>query len=124
MLDSLIDNRVSNPIILSGDVHSFWVNDLRRDFLRYEEAPVAAEIVTTSISSYGGDDSYINQVRLDAPHVKFATARFRGYARLDVTPVRTTCDLRAVVKIQDPASRGFTLSSWVVGDQRPGIVRA
>ena len=124
LLDSLIDYRVSNPIILSGDVHSFWVNDLCRDFLRPEQAPVAAEIVTTSISSYGGDDSYINQVRLDAPHVKFATARFRGYARLDVTPVRTTCDLRAVVKIQDPASRGFTLSSWVVDDQRPGIVRA
>jgi alkaline phosphatase D len=124
LFDSLVNYRVSNPIILSGDVHSFWVNDLRRDFLRPEQAPVAAEIVTTSISSYGGDDSYINLVRQDAPHVKFATARFRGYARLDVTPVRTTCDLRAVVKVQDPASLGFTLSSWVVENQRAGIARA
>ncbi len=124
LFKSLVDYRVSNPLVLSGDVHSFWVNDLQPDFLHPEQAPIAAEIVTTSISSYGGDDSYIDLVRQDAPHVKFATARFRGYARLDITPTRTTCDLRAVVKVQDPNSRGFTLSSWVVENQRPGIHRA
>jgi alkaline phosphatase D len=124
LFKNLVDYHVSNPMVLSGDVHSFWVNDLRPDFRRPEQAPIAAEIVTTSISSYGGDDSYIDQVRQDAPHVKFATARFRGYARLDITAARATCDLLALVKVQDPNSRGFTLSSWVVEDQRPGINRA
>ncbi len=124
MLDSFVEHQVANPIVLSGDVHNFWVNDLRRDFLDPAQTPVAAEIVTTSISSFGGTDDYITQVRRDAPHVKFATARFRGYARLDVTPARTICDLRAVAQIEDPASNGYTLSSWIVEDGRPGITRA
>lgn len=125
LFDSFARHAVTNPVVLSGDVHSFWVNDLRRDFLQPATPPVAAEIVTTSISSYGGaDDRYINEVRRDAPHVKFATARFRGYARLNVTPARTECDLRAVVRVQDPETRGFTLSSWLIDDGRPGIARA
>jgi alkaline phosphatase D len=121
MLDTF---RVSNPVVLSGDMHSFWINDLKRDFLAAHAPAVAAEIVTSSISSWNGDDSYIAQVRRAAPHVKFATARFRGYVRLDVSPARVQADLRAVGRVADPASRGFTLSSWVVENGRAGITRA
>ncbi|MGD9602313.1 MAG: alkaline phosphatase [Gammaproteobacteria bacterium] len=124
LFDALARHAVPNPVVLSGDVHSYWINDLRRDFLRPETSPVAAEIVTTSISSRGMDEDYIREVRRDSPHVKFATGRFRGYTRIDVTPARATADLRAVVRVQDPTSLGFTLSSWVVEAGRPGIQRA
>lgn len=123
-LQMLENFKVANPVVLSGDVHSFWVNDLKQDFGTPRAPAVAAEIVTSSISSWSGDDAYIAQVRRDAPHVKFATARFRGYVRLDVNPARIQADLRAVVRVSDPASRGFTLSSWVVENGRAGIARA
>ena len=44
--------RVPNPVVIGGDVHSYWVTDLKVDFT--ETAPVVAtEFVGTSISSPG-----------------------------------------------------------------------
>ena len=31
LLEFMSDRRVSNPVILTGDIHSNWVNDLRAD---------------------------------------------------------------------------------------------
>ena len=31
-LQFLADRRPSNPVVLTGDIHNHWVNDLRVDF--------------------------------------------------------------------------------------------
>jgi hypothetical protein len=46
----------ANPVVLTGDNHSNWVNDLRVDDLQPKTRVVATEFVGTSISS-GGNGS-------------------------------------------------------------------
>ncbi len=54
LLQELVDRKVSNPIVLTGDIHSNWVNDLKVNFDKADSPTVATEFVGTSISS-GGD---------------------------------------------------------------------
>ena len=53
LLKRILETKVSNPIVLSGDIHSFLANDLRLDFDDQTSPIVAIEFVGTSISSYG-----------------------------------------------------------------------
>ena len=49
----LQERRVPNPVVLTGDIHSNWVNDLRVDDRRHEQPVVATEFVGTSITTGG-----------------------------------------------------------------------
>ena len=49
----MAQTKLSNPVILGGDIHSFWVNDVKADFNDPASATVATEIVGTSLSSAG-----------------------------------------------------------------------
>lgn len=124
LLDVMADEKVRNPVVLGGDWHAFWANDLLRDFLKPEEQPVAAEIVTTSLSAQGPDESVIRVVRREAPWLKFGTARYRGYVRLDLTRDSLRCDLRGLVDVTDPGTECLDISSWVVESGRRGLARA
>ena len=53
LLDFLQTRRVANPVVLTGDIHTNWCNDLLVDFDRPDGPVVAAEFVGTSISSAG-----------------------------------------------------------------------
>ena len=48
------ERKPSNPIVLTGDIHSNWVNDLKADYRDPSRATIGTEFVGTSISS-GGD---------------------------------------------------------------------
>ena len=53
----IAERRVPNPVVLTGDIHSNWVNELRIDDRKPDEAVIATEFVGTSISSGGnGED--------------------------------------------------------------------
>ncbi len=49
----LAQRRISNPVVLTGDIHSNWANELRVDDRRPEDPVVASEFVATSLSSGG-----------------------------------------------------------------------
>src|SRR5690606_13499722 len=65
---------VRNPVVLTGDIHANWVNDLLVDFDQAESPAVATEFVGTSITS-GGDGGknveYAETVQHDNPFVRF-----------------------------------------------------
>ena len=46
----------NRTVVITGDIHSDWVNKLHSDFSRSDRPTIAAEFVATSISS-GGDGS-------------------------------------------------------------------
>ena len=56
LLESMARSAPNRTVVLTGDIHSNWVNELRTDFRRAERPSIAAEFVGTSISS-GGDGS-------------------------------------------------------------------
>ena len=53
LVQFLADRKVPNPVVLTGDIHSNWVNDLRVDDRKADAPVVATEFVGTSISSGG-----------------------------------------------------------------------
>ena len=116
----LQERRIANPVVLGGDIHSFWVTDLKVDFDDPRAPVVASEFVGTSISSAGVPYERFAAFLPENPHVKFFESRRRGYVRCELTPERWTSDLRVVETVRTPDSTVSTLASFVVEDGRPG----
>lgn len=119
----LADRRPANPIVVTGDIHSSWANDVKLDYDDPASPTVAAEFVGTSISS-DFPAVFIAPVQAalaDNPHVRFFDGLYRGYVRCKVTPGLWRSDFRAVATVDVPEAPVFTLRSFVVEDGRPGI---
>ncbi|WP_432043846.1 alkaline phosphatase D family protein [Streptomyces cadmiisoli] len=123
ILDFVADREVSNPVVLSGDWHTHWVNDLKTDFDDPNSPVVATEFVGTSISSGAGWDADVRAGLVANPHVKFYNGSYRGYVMCEVTPDRWRADLRIVLKGGEAASPAFTLAAFEVRDGIPGAKR-
>jgi len=126
LLRLLAGRRVRNPVVLSGDVHSAWVNDLKADFADPGSATVATELVCTSISSAPPRQLVQAGAALLAtnPHLRYLDAARRGYTRCELTPGLLRADLRSVDSVRRRASPVRTTASFVVEDGRAGAARA
>jgi alkaline phosphatase D len=105
-------------------VHTFYATQLKLDFDNAKAPVVAAEFVTTSITSESWPQERIDQYLPDNPHVLLADSRFRGYTRVDVGPKRFQVDLRRMETAQRRDAACSTLASFVVEDGRAGPLRA
>ena len=122
----LAERRIPNPVVLTGDIHSNWVNDLRVDDRKADTPVVATEFVGTSITSGGNgklDPEAESRLRALNPCVRFFS-RERGYVRCRVTPDQWRADYVAVEDVTQPGGRVVTRRSFVVEDGRPGAVEA
>jgi alkaline phosphatase D len=123
LLQFLGEQKISNPIVLTGDIHTNWANDLKVDFDDMASPTVASEFVGTSISS-GGDGAEKSKdtdgVLADNPFVKFYNSE-RGYVRCQVTPKLWQTDFRVVPYVTRPDAPCFTRRSFVVENGNPGV---
>ena len=123
ILTGVRDSRARNPVVLSGDLHCAWVNDLRIDFDKPETPVVATEFVCTSISSsfFLISDEFVrdNNARFN-PHVRYFRGDRRGYTRFHVTPTECRADQRIVADVTRRDSPVTTDATWVVADGHPG----
>lgn len=118
-----IDARnVNNPIVLTGDIHSNWVNDLKLDYDHPESKTVGTEFVGTSISS-GGDGFQHrkgqDKILAENPFVKFMNAE-RGYVRCDVTEKTWHSDYQVVEYVTRPGAPLLTRAAFEVESGRCG----
>jgi alkaline phosphatase D len=124
LFDSIVSRKLSNPVVLGGDVHSFNVNQLKADFDNPESPIVASEFVGTSITSQAWAQERLNQYLPDNPHMLLVDSRYRGYVRVDVTPARWTADLRAMDNVQKRDAGCSTLATFVVENGKAGPLKA
>jgi alkaline phosphatase D len=125
-LDFLAERRPSNPVVITGDIHTNWVADLKPDFSRPESPVVGSEFVGTSITSGGdGSDTRPNteSVLRENPHIKFFNGQ-RGYVRCAITPDRWQADYRVMSNVSVPSAVISTRASFVLENGRPGAKRA
>lgn len=119
------DAKVRNPVVLTGDIHTNWANELGLDFERPEEGSVGVEFVGTSISS-GGDGTLAPKTLADTyrenPFVKFHSAE-RGYLVCEVTPKAWRTDYRAVPFVTKPGAPVLTRATFTVEDGAPVLRR-
>ena len=122
--DFLQAKSIANPVILSGDWHSFWANDIKADFDDPKSATVATEYVGSSISSTCTWDGLVSD-KLDLnPHVRFFDGQRRGYVRTTLTPDRWQADYQSVTDPFTPdASKTSveTLKTFVTEDGKAGV---
>jgi alkaline phosphatase D len=127
IVDFLAERRVRNPVVITGDWHSTFVNDLKRDFSDSRSATVATEFVGTSISSNGDGivyGPYYGPMVPANPHIKFFDGDRRGYVLCRVDREEWQTDLRMVSTVSRPEAAVETLASFVVADGSPGAQRA
>jgi alkaline phosphatase D len=115
------DRGVRNPVVLSGDVHRAWANELKADYSNADSATIGTELVCTSITS-DGDGTATTTIPYAAqnPHLKFYSER-RGYGLATVTPTQVTADFRSVAKVSEHGAPIITARSFAILDGRPGL---
>ena len=118
-----VDADVRNPVVLTGDVHSHWADELKLDYADPTSPTVGAELVCSSITSTGdGADVAGGQHPWAAwnPHLRFYNNQ-RGYVRTTVTPEAMTADFQVVPYVTRPGAPVHTRATFVVGDRVPGL---
>ncbi|MGB1926169.1 MAG: alkaline phosphatase D family protein [Rubripirellula sp.] len=88
LLRFLHERSVPNPVVLTGDIHVNWVNDLQLDFEDPNSVSVATELVGTSMTSGGNGGKPIaeyERARDQNSFVRWYNSN-RGYVSCSVTP--------------------------------------
>jgi len=127
LLRELRDRRVGNPVVLTGDIHTNWANELLVDFERPGESKaVAAEFVGTSITS-GGDGAAepagTAEMMSANPWVKYFNSQ-RGYVRCEVTPAQWRTEYRVLPYVTRPGAPVSTARTYVLESGHPQLNRA
>ena len=119
LMDDLSERRVSNPVVLSGDIHAFLVSGLHRVAADLDSPLVGCELVASSITSQAAGQKTFDVLRAENPNILVADSTHRGYLRLDLRHERLAADLIAIDTPTDPRSARHTLRSFVIEDGRP-----
>jgi alkaline phosphatase D len=122
MLEQVRDSRLPNPVVIGGDIHSFWANDLKTDFDDPNAPVVASEFVGTSITSPGPPYAKFAAWAAENPHVRFFDSRKRGYVSVDLRQDRMDVAFRAISDVTDPQATVSTLANFAVLNGKPGVV--
>ena len=117
--DALTAAGGGNPIVLSGDSHAFWVNELHDAKGRR----VAVEFGTSSITSPSMGDYAGFQIgkvfEAQNPEVKLNGQLSKGYIKLTLTPTEARAELTGVTIAAKPYE-AKVLSTWRVA-ATPGV---
>lgn len=123
LVDFLATRAIGNPVVFSGDIHAFLVNDVHSDTRDLTSSIVATELVTTSISSQGPAQANFDAWLPENPNVRFARGGQRGYIRAAIEPERLTAELVAVDDVARADSPTHVLATFEVANGHAGVVR-
>ena len=125
LLDFIGTRRISNPIVITGDIHSNWVNDLMVEFDERSANPVATEFVGTSITTGGDQGLKLSPESLMSKNsfVKFHNGE-HGYVRCSVTSKAWQSDYQVVEYVSRPGASLVTRASFVVENGVAGVKKS
>lgn len=117
LLNFIMNNNISNVVVLTGDIHSAWANDV--PYTTYNASTgagsAAVEFVTASITTSNfpfpiGE----GLLELSNPHNHFVDITSHGYILLDVNAVRTQADWYFTPEPTSPSYVDSYETSWYV----------
>jgi alkaline phosphatase D len=120
LLSAVAQRKISNPLVLGGDVHAGIVADLKVNFDDAKSPVIATEFVGTSITSQGPGAKTGEAAIQRNPHLKFYNGIQRGYTAFDVTPAQCTVRMRTVSRVTDPQATISDLAGFVVEGGKAG----
>ncbi len=95
LYDSINANNINNMVVLTGDIHSSWINDL--PLSNYSSSSctgsIGVEFVVTSVTSPGL--SFLgglgtSTIALFNPHIQYTNLSEHGYMILDISKAKTS----------------------------------
>lgn len=116
------ERNVPNPVVLTGDIHVNWVNDLLLDSSQDDSPVVGTEFVGSSMSSSGNGGNFIAEYERAASQndfVKWYNSN-RGYVTCELRPDKWTSHFRVTPFVDKPDSPLVKKASFVVEAGRPG----
>jgi|CXWL01.1.fsa_nt_gi alkaline phosphatase D len=126
VLRRFLEKNISNPVVLTGDKHNNWANELLIDFDDSVERPAAVEFLGTSITS-GGDGvdqpDYMAALLAENPCVKYHNNE-RGYVHCEITRAGWRSDFRTIPYVTRRGAPLQTRASFVVESGAPRLHQA
>lgn len=127
LFDSIMKHKPHNPVVISGDVHTFYACDLKRDFDRPTSVAnpvIATEFCGTSVTSNSRPQSRTDRYVAQNPHIKFGRSDVRGFTMVEITPASMAVRFQALDDVQRADSGLTTVARFVVEDGKPGVKMA
>jgi alkaline phosphatase D len=134
LFKDLRDDRIDNNIVLSGDIHSSWCNDLTSkpwDASTYDPATgkgaVAVEFIAPAVSSPSPVTDPVDavnrakQIPAISPHIKYLDFVQRGYGLLDVTAERVQGEIYHVPTVDTRVAGECLAAAFVSESHRNGL---
>ena len=93
--NDILNNNIENLVVLTGDIHSSWANDLPGPNYNSStgQGSMGVEYVVTSVTSIGIPFNVPSEIiTLANPHIKWSNLDKRGYLILDVNQNRIQGD--------------------------------
>lgn len=120
------ERRIPNPVVLTGDIHVNWVNDLQLDFQDPNSPLVGTELVGTSMTSGGNGGNVIAEYERAAAQNDFVRwyNSNRGYVSCELTPATWTTHFRATPFVDKPDSPIDTKATFVIEAGQAGAKQA
>jgi alkaline phosphatase D len=114
IVDFILQNKIQDIVITSGDTHGSWAIEAAVEVAKNYK-PFAVEFGTTSISSANGDEyKPVDTVKLaeqallkNNPHIKYVNDRDHGYLLLTLYPTKTKAEWYYMETVKKPEASEF-----------------
>lgn len=144
LLEMIQRENVDNLIVLTGDIHMSWVNDIPANLDNYNretgEGSVGVEFVTSSVSSPGLaailTEPHVSETEIGmlaelseqlfygSPSTRYFEGSRRGFVVMDVNETRVQADYYLIDGINEDQGQLSHATSWEVSDGVPFAVEA
>jgi alkaline phosphatase D len=116
------DARLSDVVMLGGDIHANVAAQLRVQAGDERSPVVASELVTTSVSTRGMSPKLMAQIQRDNPDIRHARSDERGYTLIDIRPERLDAQFLTTPHPAQPEARLGLQGRWTVQQGVAGVV--
>ena len=122
LLQTVADARLSDVVLLGGDVHANVAAQLRVQPGDERSPVVASELVTTSVSTRGISPKFMALIQRDNPDIRHARSDERGYTLIDIRPERLEAQFLTTPHPAQPDARLALQGRWSVLQGVAGVV--
>ncbi|WP_235921678.1 alkaline phosphatase D family protein [Lentzea tibetensis] len=124
VLGHVASSGMEDLVVVTGDWHSAFVDDIRPDFDNRDAPVIGTEFTAHSVTSgaYSAEWNTVNGPVMGAanPHLKYFEGNRYGYDVYEVTPQRWSTHMRVIGSRGDAASPVSTLTTFHVDRGKPG----
>lgn len=125
LFNKIINDNIDNVVVLTGDIHTGWANDLPLTAQGYNAntgaGSVGVEFVCTSVTSLNANNSVLNNfgaplIQSSNPHMKYIDLAGHGAVLVDINKTRTQGEFWNVNTISNVDLSTTLMESWYVND--------